>query len=305
MEHFFRHFFTPHHTNNHRAKALHHDSLLFYLLILAVFNFGIRVAHRQFPAVLGYATDIRLEQLLQSTNKVRIGRGLSELQLNSILSEAAAKKAQDMFANGYWAHTSPTGKTPWEFITGSGYVYSIAGENLAKNFMTSQGVVDAWMASPTHKDNLVKPGYKDVGFAIVNGVLNGEETTLVVQMFGAPEGGIAMTPNSVKPVEVVTVNAEALNTNEKTGQTLSMNAFPQVISNMFSSVTEHPLMNIPTITRDIVFLFIGFLIAILIIDGVVVAKKRTVRVTGHTVAHVLFLLGMAIAILTIQRGVIV
>jgi len=140
--HLVHHWLVPHETNNHRSRALHLNALLSYALLLMVFNLGVRVLHSQ-------ATDIRVDQLLNSTNAKRQENGLSSLQLNSTLSQAAAAKAADMLTNGYWAHNSPSGKTPWDFIIGSGYRYTLAGENLAKNFQSSDGVVEAWMASPT------------------------------------------------------------------------------------------------------------------------------------------------------------
>src|SRR3989304_3517962 len=147
------HLCIPHTTNNHRSKILHLDALFTYVLIFAFFNFGVRTLHKTMPDVLGYATDIHVEQLLSGTNLKRQESGLSPLTMNAKLSQAAAGKAQDMFAKGYWAHNSPTGATPWSFISGAGYSYVVAGENLAKNFSNSQRVVDAWMASPTHREN--------------------------------------------------------------------------------------------------------------------------------------------------------
>ena len=282
MQQFLRHFFLPHHSNNHRAKALHIDSLLCYVLLFAIMNLSIKIIHRDFPSVLGYATDIRVDALLASTNAKRISLGLNPLKLNATLSQAAAAKATDMFANDYWAHNSPQGKTPWSFIVNSGYKYTIAGENLAKNFSTSGGVVDAWMASPTHKDNIVKPGYQDIGFAIVNGVLNGEETTLVVQMFGAGEASIAEVP------KVETVIPEV--------------ASAVVESNVFSQSTFKPILNIPTVTRDITFMFIGLIVGVLVLDGIVVSRKKIVRVAGHNIAHILFFLTFFIALTMVQRG---
>ena len=167
------HWLVPHEGNNHRAKALHTEALFAYVLLLAVFNLGIKFFHTKAPDVLGYATDIRVEQLLASTNAKRAEAGLDALTLNGTLSQAAAAKAADMLANNYWAHNSPLGKTPWDFIISAGYRYTLAGENLAKNFQTSSGVVDAWMNSPTHKANIFKAGYREVGFAVVNGVLAG------------------------------------------------------------------------------------------------------------------------------------
>lgn len=324
MEHFLRHFFVPHRSNNHRAKALHLDSMLCYVLIFAIFNFGVRIVHREFPNVLGYATDIRVDQLLSGTNAQRQSLGLSPLTYNVTLSQAAAMKAQDMFQNNYWAHNSPQGKTPWTFIQAAGYTYTVAGENLAKNFSTSQGVIDAWMASPTHKDNIVKPSYQDIGFAIVNGVLNGEETTLVVQMFGAGGGKLA----SEKPTQtVVTEKAAVVEVHEEQEQlgeqttkeveervVLPSEVVPvaaaqptpifNVLSTMFSSVTQKPMINIPTVTRDVAFLFMGLLIGILVIDGIVVSRKKIVRVTGHNLGHILFFTAFFIALTIVRRGVL-
>ena len=83
--------------------------------------------------------------------------GLDSLRLNPTLTAAAKRKAEHMFAENYWAHISPTGVEPWYFILDSGYDYSYAGENLAKNFNTSKEVVAAWYQSPTHRDNSAKP----------------------------------------------------------------------------------------------------------------------------------------------------
>ncbi len=303
MRKFLRHFFLPYQTNNHRAKALHPDAMLVYILLLALFNFSFRYLHSQFPSVLGYATDIRLSDLLNLTNQQRTAVGLSQLRLNDKLSVAAAQKAQDMFSNNYWSHTSPQGKTPWVFITDSGYQYTMAGENLAKNFSDSRGVVEAWMASPTHKENIVKPGYQDVGFAIVNGVLNGEETTLVVQMFGASD-----------KESVVAQKTVPLSSGQSTvalgEQTLleSFAASPQVASenlvNSLTSVIQTPTINIPTVTRDMVFIFLGFLIGVLILDGLIVSKKNIVRVAGHNLAHVMFFLALSVALMLVKRGVL-
>ena len=298
------HLFLPHHTNNHRAKILHVDSLLFYALVFALFNFGLRYVHRWRPDILGYATDIHVQQLLDDTNSQRIALGLTPLTLNPELSAAAANKAADMFAKGYWAHNSPTGSTPWDFITGAGYHYVVAGENLAKNFMTSQAVVDAWMASPTHRDNIVKPSYRDIGFAIVNGKLNGEETTLVVQMFGSTVESIAAKPSPSAPV----VPAEALATQQPAAvpQTVASPSAPQAAAGnfvgSFLGVTEKPAINIPTLTRDIVFVFAGVLLGVLALDAWIVSRRKIVRVAGHNIAHFLFLTAIVIAASTVTRG---
>jgi len=303
MYRFLRHFFFPHHTNNHRAKALHPDIMLAYIFLLALFNFSFRYIHQQYPSILGYATDIRLGELLNLTNQKRTELGLSQLKLNEKLSLAAAKKAQDMFANNYWSHSSPQGKTPWEFVVSSGYEYTMAGENLAKNFSNSSGVVDAWMASPTHKDNIIKPGYRDIGFAIVNGVLNGEETTLVVQMFGASdrEDVIASKP---EPLSLGTTTQSPIDQLPIQLFEASSPESSKSFMHSLSSVIQTPRINIPTATRDIVFVFLGFLIAVLIIDGFVVSKHKIIRVAGHNLAHIMFFAAVCLALMLVKRGVL-
>lgn len=304
MRHFLRHLFLPHHTNNHKAKALHTDAMILYVLVLVVFNFAIRTTHKEFPNILGYATDIRVQELLSITNQKRLTVGLQPLQLNTALSNAAAKKAADMFKNGYWSHTSPQGKTPWDFIVASGYSYTMAGENLAKNFSTSPGVVEAWMASPTHKANIVKPGYRDIGFAVVNGILNGEETTLVVQMFGASDKvSQAQKPQSVVigPQAAQHTLGEAIMENNPVEAVQNQNSFAATLS----SVVSRPVFNIPTLEQNVIFAFLGILLVILVIDGLIVYKKRLVRVGGNTWAHILFLTAICIILLLIKRGAVV
>ena len=301
--HIARHLFIPHHSNNHRPKALHVDALLFYVLLLSVFNLSLRFIRTR-SDVLGYATDIHAEQLLAGTNAQRASAGLSTLSISAPLSQAAAAKAQDMFAKGYWAHNSPDGKTPWDFIIGAGYRYSVAGENLAKNFSTSQGVVDAWMASPTHRANLLKGSYRDVGFAVVNGTLNGEETTLVVQIFGAtpvPKAVVAQVRAAPLEIEKTAAVSEAP---PKTlvFTPLAPVTTPAPLTLAFTDVTKIPKIDVPTFTRQVASVFLGILIMILAMDAAVIAKRGTVRVAGHNIAHILFFATILLFSAMMRRG---
>ena len=303
------HLFTPHHTNNHRARALHPDALLIYVLLFGIVNLGFRIIYRTNPDVLGYATDIRVERLLQDTNQKRQEQGLTPLRLNASLSDAAAHKALYMFQKNFWAHVAPDGKTPWDFILSSGYQYTMAGENLAKNFSTSDAVVDAWMASQSHRENLLKPGYQDVGFAVVNGVLNGEETTLVVQMFGTTKQFMTETkqatpapiaaapqasPENAKPIVLL---------NETTPASVAAAQPSSQISGFIGAIRK-PLFDLPTASRTLAFVFGGFMISILLIDGYIVFRRRIVRVSGHSVAHVLFLVALFIGMTAVLQGAI-
>lgn len=301
-----QHFFLPHTSNNHRSKILHLDAMLSYVLVLLVFNFGLRFVHREYPEVLGYATDIRVDQLLAETNTKRQNLGLAPLELNTQLSDAAAAKAKNMFEKNYWAHTSPDGDTPWQFILGANYRYTLAGENLAKNFSDSHSVVEAWMASPTHRDNIIKPGYREMGFAVVNGILGEEETTLVVQMFGATEGQalvssgerLAVSPKQPQISEQSASEEAPVLAQQQIGQARGA-AF---LSENLTSVLKKPLLDMPTVTHNVVFVFVGILMGVLAVDALVVARRGTVRLSGHNVAHILFLSAILIALSSVPGG---
>lgn len=298
-----KHYFLPHHTNNFRAKLLHFDVLLLITFVLAILGWSFRTVENVDPGILGYATDIRVERLLELTNQKRAEQGLAPLSLNGTLSQAASLKAGDMFANNYWAHTSPAGKTPWDFISSAGYVYSVAGENLAKNFSNSEGVVEAWMNSPSHKENLLRSQYQEIGFAIVNGTLNGEETTLVVQMFGKPVTAIAQAPKAPAPavqiaevqaaeetVEVVATPEPIVEASPEIPATVAAAPVKEVeITPQAPAVVKQPLFDVSFITKNLSLIISLGLLMMLIIDALYVWKKGIVRVSGRSFAHIMFL----------------
>lgn len=191
---FARHFI-PHLKEDglhHRARALNLSYLVSYLLILVLFGSGIYLIKIKAPQILGQVT-FSSDQIIALTNGKRTQSGLGALSFNSQLSAAAASKAGDMFAADYWAHNSPSGKTPWSFITASGYRYLYAGENLARDFSDASSVVEAWMASPSHRSNILDDHFKEIGVAVASGDLEGREVVLVVQMFGTPVSAIPAT----------------------------------------------------------------------------------------------------------------
>lgn len=128
---------------------------------------------------------VSASELITLCNQERTAAGLNSLATNSKLTSAAHAKANNMFEEQYWDHYGPNGETPWQFILAAGYSYVYAGENLAKGFTTSEGVHAAWMASSSHRANIMNGNYKDIGIAVVPGELLGENVLLVVQMFGA------------------------------------------------------------------------------------------------------------------------
>lgn len=131
------------------------------------------------------ASRIDDSSLLIETNRVRESKGL--LEVNSALQRAAQNKAEDMVEKEYFSHMTPSGKTPWQWIDEMGYEYSSAGENLAVNFDTSEGVVDGWMNSESHKRNIMNEKFTDVGIGIAKGKYEGQDALYVVELYGQPK----------------------------------------------------------------------------------------------------------------------
>jgi len=226
--------------------------------------------------------------LLTETNHVRAEYGLPALKFNNTLSTAAKKKAEHMFKNNYWAHVAPDGTEPWDFILGENYDYIYAGENLAKNFSTSADVVDAWYRSPSHKENLLNKNYTEMGFAIVNGELNGYETTLVVQMFGKPRVPVqaADVPENRPIIEVPPVVVEEV------PQVVPASERPEPSpAPVFSEQGDvKPLMDVRIASRWLTFMMGGFVAFLLGLDIWYSSRKGIVKLGGHTIVHLSFLI---------------
>jgi hypothetical protein len=205
-------WFVPHKQNDHRPHLIRgHGLAIMAVLILGVQVSAFTLSSASLPNlthghVLDYATDITPLDLLAQTNQQRADNGLPALTMNAQLNDSASMKAADMFAEDYWAHVSPSGIQPWYWFTKAGYNYSYAGENLAKDFATTSGVMAGWMNSPGHRANILNPHYIDVGFAVENGTLVGGETTLVVAHYAAPAQTavvVAAVPSTPAPVASV------------------------------------------------------------------------------------------------------
>lgn len=234
------------------------------------------------PAVLGYASQITPERIVELTNQERASLGLEGLKINEALSEAARRKAADMFTFDYWSHYSPTGRDPWSFFKEVNYDYLYAGENLARDFTTSEAVVAAWMASPTHKENIVNPRYQEIGVAVVEGELEGLRTTLVVQMFGSPAKTLAREKPLSSP-ETVEQAYASTETEETPSAPLASQEETFAYQNQPSPVS--PL----AINRGLAVFVLGLLAGVLLVDCLVADKKNVRRLTGDSWAHLIFL----------------
>ncbi len=278
MKKFYR-LFVPVPENNFRASILKPASLAIliavYLLNQSVLK-SIAIAR---PGILGYSSEITLQKVFDQTNQERLKAGLPTLRLNSLLSESAKLKAINMFAKNYWAHQSPDGQSPWFFIKSVDYRYSIAGENLAKDFYDTESMFKAWMASPTHKDNIIHPKYQEVGIAVVDGVLDGLKTTLVVQHFGTPL--VAIVNDSSTEIPVLSTNMILAESNRSTFR-----------------------LNPTLISKTLGTAMFVLILSVLLIDGFFTLKNKTKRLTGSSTGHIGFLIIILALMLFSRQGTI-
>ncbi|HEU4715853.1 MAG TPA: CAP domain-containing protein, partial [Candidatus Saccharimonadales bacterium] len=179
----------PHGANQYRPHLIRRTGLAVVLLLVIGLQgvYGLMTG----GTVLGVNQPISAEELLTLTNQRRAEAGLTSVKANAELSKAAFMKANDMFEHQYWAHTSPSGVTPWQWFDKAGYNYAYAGENLAKDFGSASSVMTAWMGSTDHRANILNEHYTQVGFAVVDGTLDGRPTVLVVALYGEPVRALA------------------------------------------------------------------------------------------------------------------
>jgi uncharacterized protein YkwD len=182
----------PHPDNYDRPYALRHRPLAAVSALLLVTKIAAIAVISLVPAPADLAT-ITNQRIIQLTNAERTKVGLKALTVNSKLSSAALQKGQHMLQEDYFAHISPSGVTPWFWMSKVGYRYQVAGENLAIDFTQAEDVVAAWMASPSHRDNLLLRDYTETGVAVVTGEFQGGTSTIVVHMFGRSQAVAAST----------------------------------------------------------------------------------------------------------------
>jgi hypothetical protein len=176
--------------NKYKPKILSSRFLYGYAISILILKIVVIPLFLYLPTTSFFA-DITKTSIIQLANNARVSLGFNSLKENQTLNEAALLKAQDMLANDYFAHTSPEGVNPWYWFNKAGYNYRYAGENLAIGFIESEDVNQAWLDSPLHRENILRPEYTDIGIAVLTGDFQGKETTVVVQLFGTQKAVLA------------------------------------------------------------------------------------------------------------------
>lgn len=108
-------------------------------------------------------------------NRERAQRGLGPLGLNALLNSASLEHSQEMVRLGYFEHSSPDGRSVGDRLRAIGYARGVnasAGENIAYGVgkkSTPASIVRAWMRSPGHREDILRPTFTEIGIGIALG----------------------------------------------------------------------------------------------------------------------------------------
>lgn len=245
------------------------------LLILKIFTAGIFFG---FSKNLFFA-DITKATLVQLVNQERESAGLNLLSENDKLDWAAYFKAEDMIKNQYFNHTSPSGVTPWYWFKKAGYNYKLAGENLAIGFYDSKEAIDAWLASPSHRQNLLNPKYTEVGTAVLNGF--GENNAIIAVQLFADKKIVEQGPN----LQVLKSDNSTVNPSEQPSRMLSEEKYPIILgvkepfveNDIYLKSLSYILYNSEQLLEKVIYgmslILIGFFLTAILLDAQSVSKK--------------------------------
>lgn len=303
------HLFLPRHSNNHKAKILHSPILALIIIKLFLLQFVIGAFPKITPGILGYAANISPAEVIRLTNVKRAEAGLSPVSENLLLTQAARAKGEHMLANDYWAHVAPDGTEPWSFFNNVGYKYRYAGENLARDFADPNSAVEAWMASPSHRDNMLSTKYKDIGVAVVEGDLAGVDTTIIVQFFGTkivdtiPAAPVAAAQST--PLPASAAGAIALATPSPTPSP-TLTPSPTPLTAVGTEPSSQPIAQSITLSpfslsKGASLAIVGVLSGVMVIDLILISKRKVKRIGGRSFAHLAFL-GMILAIIIVAKA---
>ncbi|MEN9341957.1 MAG: hypothetical protein RIQ54_213 [Candidatus Parcubacteria bacterium] len=248
MRNWLKQYFIPHAGNNHRPYFFSEHAFVWLFGIIM----GCEILFLLYVTTVvpdtRFLGEILPNVLVELTNRDRVHAAAMPLAINEKLVEAARLKANDMAQNGYFAHTSPAGITPWHWLSLAGYNYATAGENLAVNFINSTDVQDAWMKSPSHRANIINSEFTEIGVATAVGTYEGREAVFVVQFFGNPVVVAPQKRLDSSTVPDISKNVQ-VNTENQQNQPPGVSGVSDVAGAIKNSVTQ----NMPVTSASIQF----------------------------------------------------
>jgi uncharacterized protein YkwD len=300
--HHLRHSVLPMKANDQHPQVLKREIVIGVLVFALILETAVLAQGLLVFKSPNFAASVLPAVVAELTDTQRTDNNLQPLSVNPLLSQAAQDKANDMAAKGYFSHVSPDGTLPWRWFTKAGYSYEFAGENLAINFDDSNNVVNAWMASPMHRANILKSQYTETGIGIATGMYEGHSTTFVVQFFAKPALAAAVPNVSAPPKDPAKAHVAIA----ATGVRKALEAMPVAASSTAPSVlgvetnTVHPnffqkLLASPFSTASLIFTTLAAFFISVLAAGLIYRKRlprMTATIGGLTI--IVVVLGLAI-----------
>lgn len=191
-------YFVPTRNNNYKAAFLKNKALFLLAILIFAFNILIPInAQAQEQSKV-----ISPENLLLKHNEKRKVDGLTSLVINRLLMLSAQNKANEMVRSNCWSHYCPDGRSPWEFLKDAEYDYIFAGENLGEGFYNVDTLMNAWMNSPTHRENVMRDKYTEIGFGVAYGNFQGNGNNIVVVVHFGTQNGSAVYSDDTKEIKI-------------------------------------------------------------------------------------------------------
>ena len=168
----------------HRLTTRSRSALCALLLVRAAASLQ---AHPEAGVPLPCPTPASADEVLSRINAAR-ARGLpcrgstaepigAPLRWSATLAAAAATQANEMAASRHMGHRDRRDHALRTRLSGQGYLYSMAYENVAYGYASLEAVVDAWLASASHCANLMNADMVELGLACSDASADGRPGT--------------------------------------------------------------------------------------------------------------------------------
>jgi hypothetical protein len=284
----------PSKANKHRPHLLRHQvivTVLAVIILVEVGSLGLSFLAFQGNTMLGA---ILPAVVINLTNDARAQNNLSSLTENPLLTEAAQNVANNMAAEGYFSHVSPSGETPWQWLDDVGYKYQYAGQNLAVNFTDSDQLVSAWLASPEHRANIMGVNYTEIGVGMATGTYQGQQAIFVVQYFASPlvasPAPVQSTPEVAKVIATSAVPVSTSTTPGVLGASTEISTQPQGINGFFDALIASP----ESTANEIMLGILAFFLVLFILGVLLGSRLPHPSVSVNLLMMVVVVLGILV-----------
>jgi uncharacterized protein YkwD len=112
------------------------------------------------------ASALKAREVAELVNRHRAGRGCPALRWDDRVARVSLAHSDDMRRNGYFSHRAQDGRSPFDRLDAAGVPWRTAAENIALDSRGAAAVVQGWLASPGHRENIQNCGFTAHGVGV-------------------------------------------------------------------------------------------------------------------------------------------